>query len=152
MNNYWVDRVDGKILAVYDCKQKEAKEKLAEDHPDIIAFLKPSVDSFLFRLEIDLHQLINKYFDAGTQASLLAIFVDPDTPEAVRTRLFAVRDWTDSVLDYYYEKKEEIQIAEDPSSVGWDFFPFDDTVPVFEDGEKSSLKKIRKELKELKVQ
>lgn len=71
------------------------------------------------------------HYDAGTQASLNALFTEGQsqgyTNRVARIRL--VVSWVGTCLDYYYSVKDAIGKAADPASVSWDFGQFDATIP-----------------------
>jgi len=107
----------------------------------------------LEQLERDMHEMSDKDYDARTQMSLFMMFVDPDTPLELKADLSKARDWGDTVLDYYYEKKAEIETAPDPASITWDFWQFEKTLPTMSTQDETgtvTLRKARKKAKQLK--
>ncbi len=71
-------------------------------------------------------------YDAGTQASMQALWSQDATSAAVKTDIEAVWAWIASIMAYYYQCKSAIGALVDVESVeayGWDFTQFDATCP-----------------------
>ena len=67
-------------------------------------------------------------YDAGTQASFLALSILSEAAKAATTPVWA---WIQAVMSYYYGLKTQIADPENPAwaSVTWDFTSFDATDP-----------------------
>jgi len=87
------------------------------------------VSSYLSEISWDVNTYIVSHYDMGTQASFQAMYSIDTTPAEVKTTLLTVWGWVQSVLSYYFTKKAEIEAAEDPGAVTWDFAQFDATDP-----------------------
>ena len=87
----------------------------------------------LIQLEAALHSYVDIYYNSGIQSSLMAIYIDPDTPAGILADIKLVWAWIRlSVLKYYYRCKGEIELLSDPAAVAayeWDFTQFDANVP-----------------------
>ena len=85
------------------------------------------LSSCLSELKQDVNAYIISHYDMGTQASFQAMYSMETTPAEIKTTLLSVWAWVQSVLAYYYTKKAEIEAAECPGTVTWNFSQFDAT-------------------------
>ncbi|PKN23183.1 MAG: hypothetical protein CVU64_24175 [Deltaproteobacteria bacterium HGW-Deltaproteobacteria-21] len=79
-------------------------------------------------LKTALRQYIYSHYDAGTQATMQALYVRDDTPVVVKDKLSAVWSWISMVLTFYYQTKEAIGNLPDAEAIishAWDFAQFD---------------------------
>jgi hypothetical protein len=93
--------------------------------------LSAEQETILNQINEDVNTYINTYYDIGTQQSFTAIYIKYNTPE-LKTYLDPVWDWIQSIMTYYYGKKQDITNAEDISTlkiITWDFTTFDATKP-----------------------
>lgn len=85
------------------------------------------------QLNQDNQAYIYSHYDQGTQASFQAIYTDPGSSQATKDSLTPVLQWIrDQVLAYYYQKKNELRLAQDQATLSgilWDFQQFDQTKP-----------------------
>jgi len=87
------------------------------------------LSSCLSELSQEVNAYICSHYDLGTQASFQAIFSIPTTPQPVKDGLLVVWAWVNTVLGYYFQKKNELSESATPHLVTWDFSQFDVTVP-----------------------
>ena len=83
-------------------------------------------------LNRELGAYIYGVYDAGTQASMQALWSQAATPAAVKTDIESVWAWIASIMTYYYQCKSEIAALTDADAVAaytWDFSRFDATLP-----------------------
>ena len=106
------------IDGVWDAKDEES---LTEMKNKKIAILKKELQNFIY-----------SHYDQGTQASFTALFQqakEQNNTEAL-TQIQKVWDWIQSVLDYYYSKKEAIKNATNYTeieNVTWDWQDVEET-------------------------
>ena len=92
---------------------------------DLIAARQGSLNS-------DLNAYIYEVYDAGTQASMQALYSRSTTSETIKAQIEAVWEWIASIVSYYYQCKSRIGALTDAASVAaytWDFAQFDATCP-----------------------
>ena len=83
-------------------------------------------------LNKELGAYIYGIYDAGTQASMQAIWSQDTTPAAVKSDIEAVWAWIALIMTYYYQCKSEIAALTDADVVAaytWDFSQFDASCP-----------------------
>jgi len=115
--NYKNDKftyVDG----VWDAKDEES---LIEMKNEKIAVLKKELQNFIY-----------SHYDQGTQASFTALFQQAKEQNNTNAlnQIQKVWDWIQSVLDYYYSKKEAIKNATNYTeieNITWDWQDVEET-------------------------
>lgn len=97
-----------------------------------VADLPAMIAKKLGTLNSELSAYIYGVYDAGTQASMQALYIGAGTPAEVKTDIESVWAWIASIMTYYYSRKSEIAAATDVRRVAesvWDFTRFDATRP-----------------------
>jgi len=80
----------------------------------------------------EVNQYINSYYDSGTQQSFTAIYTRQDTLTAVKNYLDPVLTWIQSIMVYYYTKKDVITACTTITQlddITWTFNTFTETKP-----------------------
>jgi len=86
----------------------------------------------LSQLKQELQNFIYSHYDQGTQASFSALYQQAKEQNNTNalTQIQKVWDWIQSVLDYYYSKKEAIKNAttqDELDSITWDWSTVEET-------------------------
>jgi len=86
----------------------------------------------LVQLKQELQSFIYSHYDQGTQASFIAFYqlAKEQNNTTALTQIQKVRDWINSVLNYYYSKKEAIKNAttqDELFSIVWDWQEVEET-------------------------
>jgi len=87
----------------------------------------PTPEEVWTRLNAEVNSYLFQKYDSGTQLSFTALYARADTPQVAKAAIQAVWDWQETVLNYYYDKKDLILAGD--ISVEWDFSSFDGTDP-----------------------
>lgn len=103
--------------------------ELSEEENLIVKTASPVVAAKLSKINRDVNAYITAYYDTGTQNSFNGIYSRRSTPDDVRDTLDLIWDWIESVINYYYGKKNDILTSEEFSDIVWDFSQFDETKP-----------------------
>jgi hypothetical protein len=109
-----------KTYTVNDYSAEELAPRLTEEQTSILTQINNDVNTY-----------INNYYDVGTQQSFTAVYVKYNTDE-VKNYLNPVWDWINTIMVYYYGKKQTIVDAANITTlkaITWDFTTFDATKP-----------------------
>ena len=122
---------DDSILPVQPAQVQETIESVAVT-PELNIQLKiacPSIVHQLTKINQAVNTYIYNYYDPGTQDSFNGLQARRSTPDAVKDIIDSVYDWIQTIMEYYYTKKANIIMLDEPGLVTWDFSQFDATKP-----------------------
>jgi len=96
-------------------------------HPKSVIQYQSAVEKTDIGMGDALHKYIYDHYDQGTQASLIMIYANANTPSEIKEMIAPAGYWVMSVLAYFYQIKEQYQ-----STGVWvepDYSQFDATDP-----------------------
>jgi len=123
----WLEFINNQGRRRWDFENKKVIEYISPTPP-----LDELKQQKLRQLKKELQNFIYSHYDQGTQASFIALYqqAKEQNNTVVLTQIQKVWDWINSVLSYYYSKKESIKNAttqDELDNITWDWSTREET-------------------------
>lgn len=90
----------------------------------------PTIEERFTALKTDFLTYLVGHYDMGTQATMQARYVSPETPQETKQRIEEAWAWIRTVQLYYLEKK--VAVLAGSVDTKWDFSQFDTPKPAWD--------------------
>lgn len=136
--NDLMHKINENCIEITEQQHEDLKAKISagvteigvdENNQVYVVEVSKSVEVKMSDLNASLKQYINSNYDQGTQTTFTAMYMVPTTSIEAKISLEKVFTWINSVLVYYYSKKEELSRIQDISQFEYDFSQFDESNP-----------------------